>query len=72
MARLVYGIEYNAFDDDEITRPSKIHFHFQLYENGQLVGQLVEGVFENVNPWFKRFKMKFEFVPYIKAELTTD
>lgn len=69
-ARLTYGVEYNAFDEDEIGQPFRIHYTFQVYENGQLSEHPIEGLFENMNPIFSPEEQKttFKFVPYIKGD----
>jgi hypothetical protein len=48
-ARLVYGIEINKFFIDEVDRPYRIHYHFELFQNGQAV-KVIEGMFENTSP----------------------
>jgi hypothetical protein len=78
-AHLMYGIEVNKFFEDEIGRSYKIHYHFQLYEDDQVVGDAIEGTFENTSPKLTKrdycydnygracpYRMQgpFEFVPY--------
>jgi hypothetical protein len=74
-AHLEFGILINEFFEDEISRPYQIYYHFQLYEDGQLVREPIEDMFENVSPKLTNddyyhdqfgcphaFRGKFEFV----------
>jgi hypothetical protein len=46
----MYGIEIDSKHKDELRRPAKIYRHFQLYEDGNVVGPVIDGVFENISP----------------------
>ncbi|KAI6198036.1 hypothetical protein M3Y94_01297600 [Aphelenchoides besseyi] len=49
-ALMVFAIEYDDESQNEILRPIKIYYHFTLYENDEIVGDVMEGVIDNPVP----------------------
>lgn len=50
-ARMLFALEYDDQSKDKISRPTKVYYHFTLYdEDGELVGDPFEGVIINPIP----------------------
>ncbi|KAI6174096.1 hypothetical protein M3Y98_01152900 [Aphelenchoides besseyi] len=57
MATLVSEIEL------EICRPIKLHYHFALYENNEIVGSVMEDMINNPNAANLLVRIQFPIAP---------